>query len=259
MTVHVRVMVVMSLNFLVSLLLLMGVGRMATKPVNYLRIVFGAAIAGLYGGICMSGPFHFLGQTVWRLLSMGLTVSVAFGFGRSSLRRGVLYILLQMALTGIAAGMAKGGLWAAIMAGGMVCVMVTVLILDRPGGGSYVPVELQHRGNCLHLTALRDTGNTLRDPVTGQQVLVVGAEVAGELTGLTPQQLRKPIEAIQEVEVPGLRLIPYRTIDRAGGMLLAIRVADVKIGNWKGSSLVAFAPERLDEDGRYQALTGGAA
>lgn len=256
---QIRVLVVMALNFLVTLLLLLGVGRMTPEPVNYLRIAFGAVVAGMYGGICMYGAFSFLGQTLWRLLSMGVTVCVAFGFGRSSLRRGVFYILLQMALTGISAGMARGGLWSAVVTGGMVCVMVFVLILDRPGVVSYVPVELRHRGNRLLLTALRDTGNTLRDPVTGQQVLVVGAEVAGKLTGLTPQQLRSPIEAIQEVDVPGLRLIPYRTIDRTGGMLLAIRVADVKIGNWKGSSLVAFAPEKLDENGRYQALTGGAA
>ena len=32
---------------------------------------------------------------------------------------------------------------------------------------------------------------------------------------------------------------------------------NVKIGNWQGSTLVAFAPESLSAEGAYQALTGG--
>ena len=109
----------------------------------------------------------------------------------------------------------------------------------------------------MRLTALQDTGNSLIDPLTGRSVLVVGADVAKKLLGLTREQLSMPAEAIVSAGVPGLRLIPYRTVGQAGGMLLGLRLQDVKIGHWKGSSLVAFAPEGLSEEGAYQALTGG--
>jgi stage II sporulation protein GA (sporulation sigma-E factor processing peptidase) len=105
------------------------------------------------------------------------------------------------------------------------------------------------------LTALQDTGNTLRDPITGRQVLVVGADVAQKLTGLTVQQLKKPVENVGLL--PGLRLIPYRAVGQEAGLLLALKLPQVKIGTWQGNSLVAFAPEGLSPDGAYQALTGG--
>ena len=105
--------------------------------------------------------------------------------------------------------------------------------------------------------ALRDTGNTLRDPITGGEVLVIGADAAGELTGLTQAQLRNPIDSLGTI--PGLRLIPYHSIGNEGGFLLALKLQNVKIGSWKGSSLVAFAPEGLNLEGTYQALTGGVA
>ena len=110
----------------------------------------------------------------------------------------------------------------------------------------------------MRMTALQDTGNTLCDPVTGRPVLVVGVEIAQQLTGLTQQQLRCPVEAIAEAPLPGLRLIPYRAVGQPSGLLLALRLQDVRIGNWKGSSLVAFAPDGLSREGAYQALTGGA-
>ena len=126
---------------------------------------------------------------------------------------------------------------------------------DRRTG--IVPVELSYGGRTARITALRDTGNTLLDPLTGRQVLVVGADVAELLMGLTPRELRYPVDTMTKKRIPGLRLIPYHTIDNPGGMLLGLWVEKVKIGKQKGGALVALAPEKLCEDGRFQALTGG--
>ena len=116
-------------------------------------------------------------------------------------------------------------------------------------------MELNYGDQKVKLTALQDTGNTLRDPVTGNSVLVVAGTVAQRLLGLTESQLRNPVESVGTV--PGLRLISYRAVGQPGGMLLALRLPQVKIGKWQGSSLVAFAPDGLSVDGSYQALTGG--
>ena len=96
----------------------------------------------------------------------------------------------------------------------------------------------------VQLTALRDTGNQLHDPISGKPVLVIGTEAACELTGLSATQLRTPLQTIQTF--PGLRLIPYRSVGNDGGFLLAKRFADVTIGERKQSALVAFAAETND-------------
>ena len=88
-------------------------------------------------------------------------------------------------------------------------------------------------------------------------MLVIAGEVAQKLTGLTGSQLRSPLETLAARPMPGLRLIPYRAVGQKGGMLLALRFSDVKIGSRVRSAVVAFAPEGLGSGDRYQALTGG--
>ena len=119
-------------------------------------------------------------------------------------------------------------------------------------GRDLIPVELTYGAQTVRLTALRDTGNSLRDPITGKPVLIVGADIAEKLTGLSPAALRDPVRTMGSL--PGLRLIPYRTVGNTG-FLLALRIPSVKIGNRQGSALVAFSPHILGSG--YQALTGG--
>ena len=88
-------------------------------------------------------------------------------------------------------------------------------------------------------------------------MLIISADVASRLTGLTQTQLRNPMETLVLPPISGLRLIPYRSVGNAGGFLLAKRFADVTIGEKKQSALVAFASEGLGKGEIYQALTGG--
>ena len=246
------------LNFLIDFLLLLGTNRLAGFPPGAGRAALAAGVGSVYAACCLIPGFHFLGNFLWRLVSLTLMSVIAFGCRRIALRRCVLFVLLSMALGGAALGIGKGGFWGLVAAAAGVSLMCALGFRGKAGGTGYVPVELRYAGKKVCLTGLRDTGNTLRDPVTGQQVLVTGAEVARELTGLTPQQLRNPVETLTSAAVPGLRLIPYRAVGQKGGMLLAMRFPDVKVGNWRGSSIVAFAPEGLGKDGAYQVLTGGA-
>lgn len=246
--------VVILLNFLVDFLLLLGVDRLCGYPARPGRAALGAAFGGIYAGICLLPGFSFLGNTLWRTVSLAGMSCIAFGLTKSALRRGAVFTLLSMALGGAALGLTARGFWAITAAAGCICVLCAIGFRGKLAGHSYVPVELSYGGRRVKLTALQDTGNTLRDPITGGQVLVVGADVAQRLTGLTVAQLQKPAENIGSL--PGLRLIPYRAVGQNSGLLLALRLPCV-IGTWKGNSLVAFAPEGLSPDGAYQALTGG--
>ena len=250
--------VVILLNFLVDLLLLLGTNRLAGFPHAWGRTVLSAGLGGIYGGACLLPGFHFLGNTLWRLISLALMGVIAFGCNRSALRRSILFALLSMALGGIALGLGSGSFLALIASAALVCIMCVTGFRGRPGSREYTPVELHYGERSVKLLALQDTGNTLCDPVTGQSVLIVGADVAQALLGLSKQQLLCPVETLTAGVLPGLRLMPYRAVGQPGGMLLAMRLT-AQIGNKRGSTLVAFAPEGLDREGTYQALTGGAA
>ena len=255
MTVYMDVVVL--LNFLVDLLLLLGTNRLCGYPPSWGRAALAAGVGGGYAGLCLLPAVHFLGNALWRTVSLGILSCIAFGISKSAVRRGVVFVLLSMALGGISMGIGNGGFWAVLAAAAGVCILCAVGFREKIGSVCYVPVELSYGGKRVRLTALQDTGNALRDPVTGRQVLVVGADIAWKLVGLTQQQLRAPVQTVTQAQVPGLRLIPYHTVGQPAALLLALRMRDVRIGKWTGSSLVAFAPDGLSREGAYQAVTGG--
>lgn len=248
---------VVLLNFLVDFLLLLGTNRLAGFPAGLGRSAAAAGLGGLYAGGCLLPGFQFLGGSLWRLVSLAGMGAVAFGWNRSALRRCGVFALLSMALGGMALWVGRGDFFRLLLAAGLTWLLCRAAFGGRVGGRSYVPIRIGAGAQALRLTALVDSGNTLRDPVTGEDVVIVGPEIAGKLTGLTQEQLATPLETLAARPVPGLRLIPYRTVGQGEGMLLALRFPDVTVAECRGSRLVAFAPAALGEGTMYQALTGG--
>lgn len=237
------------LNFLVNLFLLIGTNQMAGCSPNMKKAVCAAAVGGLYAAVCLR--YSILGNLLFRLGSIALMNRI--GFGRCFGGRGVLFLLQQLAISGIAAGMQSGGIFSVLLGAAGVCLVCMCGLF----GKRQISVKLTYGDRHICVDALRDTGNTLKDPLTGRPVLVLGADAAEKLTGLTPQQLRCPVETMGVL--PGLRLIPYHTIDKAQGMMLGLWIKEATVGRQKGGVLVALAPEALSKDGSVQALTGGAA
>ncbi len=246
---------VMLLNFLVDFLLILAASRLAGHPPGYGRAGVAAWLGGIYGGVCLLPRCAFLAGHVGRLASLCVMSWVAFGWNAGTLRRGLLFCLLSVAINGTALGIGSGKLWAAPVAAVGIWLLC-FLGFPNSGGTTYVPVTIRHSGRTVRFTALRDTGNTLRDPVTGQGVIIAGAQVAQSLTGLNREELTHPVETVSAGKHPGLRLIPYRTVGNSG-MLLAMRFEHVQAGKRCGSCLVAFAPQRIGVGSEYQALTGG--
>lgn len=243
--------VLMVLNFLVDLLLLIATNRLSGYPPGIKRAVLAALLGGIYGGVCMLPGFRFLAGTLWRIVSLALMAGIAFGFCKESLHRCVLFVLLSMSLGGVAVGLESGSFPALVLAALGVCLMCVFGLRGRLGA-EYVQVCIGD----VRLTALRDTGNTLTDPLTGQQILVVSANVGMRLLGLSPAELADPVKAVGRVS--GLRLVPFHAVGCSGGVLPVKRFDNVQIGSWSGSCLVAFAPNELGQGKHYEALTGGA-
>ena len=255
MTVYVDV--VMLLNFLVDFFLLLGTNRICGCPTAMGRTLGAGALGGIYGGVCLVPGFTFLGNLLWRIIILGIMCWIAFGWRRSALRRGALFLFMTMALGGIAQGMYGSGILGLIGAAVGLFLLCAVGFRGKITGGQQVPVVLRKGRQVCRLVALRDTGNTLKDPITGENVLVVGSEIAWELLGLTRQQLQTPLETMATGNIPGLRLIPYRSVGCSTGMLLAARMDEVTVDGQPSGKLVAFAPQAIGEAETYQALAGG--
>ena len=249
---------VMILNFLVDFLLLLGTNRISGFPLAAPRCALGALLGSVYSGACLLPGFRFLGNLLWRLVSLMLMGAAAFGYGLSAVKRGGTFLLLSMALGGIALSIGRNDFGTLILASVFCFLLCRLCFGSTVGGREYVPITLTYGDKTASIIALRDSGNTLRDPITGQQVLVVSGEVGQRLTGLTLEQMRCPLETLAQRPVPGLRLIPYRAVGQQGSFLLGLKMEKVKVDQRVTEAVVAFAAEGLGRGDMYQALTGGA-
>lgn len=245
------------LNFVVDFLLLISTNRLVGFPQRWGKLFSASLLGAMYGAVCMIPTMRFLGNSLWRMVFLLLIGVTAFGFSVAAIRKCVLFAMMNMALGGIAMGLNAGGFLEIVSLCLMLCVLCYIGFRGNAGAKEYVNVTLRHNDNTVELTALQDTGNTLRDPITGQSVMILSADIAKALLGLTEKQLRNPVDTMAEGKVGGLRLLPYHTIGNSSDFLLAKRMEHVKIGNWQGSCIVAFSAEKLDREGLYQALTGG--
>lgn len=248
---------VMGLNFAVDFLLLLGTNSLAGFPPGVRRNLWASALGAVYGAGCLLPGMGFLGNSFWRLVFLALMGAVAFGLGKDAWKRTGIFILLSMALGGMALGLNQRGIPSLLLAAAGVWWLSRMAFGNRIGGREYVEVTVREGERTASAVALRDTGNTLSDPITGEQVLILGPEAAKKLLGLEEAELLAPLEAMLSHPGKGYRLIPYRAVGRGGSMLLAKKFSQIQIGDVQRSGIVAFAPERIGVGQMYQALVGG--
>ena len=246
------------LNFFVDFLLILGTNRLTGFPTDCGRSAAAAVLGGIYGGICLLPEFSFLGNMLWRAISLGLIAWIAFGWNLSTLQRSGVFVLLSMALGGIVTGMGRMSIGMLLLSVLLMWLLCRIGFRGSTGNREYIPVRLCWEDRQMNIIALKDTGNTLCDPLTGEQVLVAGSDVGEKLLGLTAHQLLHPAETLASGIIPGLRLIPYHAVGQPGSMLLAVRFRNAQIGKRKAQPLVAFAPQEIARGEMYQMLAGGA-
>ena len=159
---------------------------------------------------------------------------------------------------------AVSGLGLLLLAGILYALCYTVFACTVQHGGEIRTLRLRLGGRSVQVRALHDTGCTLRDPMTGERVLVAEAGVLQALlpeAGVTPQALADPAALLLRLKTrdPALpaRLLSYRSVGTQAGLLLCLRCeAQDGPGEMK-RCLAAFSPTPVSDGGSYHALIGG--
>ncbi|BDZ78983.1 MULTISPECIES: sigma-E processing peptidase SpoIIGA [Claveliimonas] len=105
-------------------------------------------------------------------------------------------------------------------------------------------VELYVNGRCVTVPALIDTGNTLRDKLTGKPVNIIESQTAEELFGK---------------EIPeGIRYISYHTIGRKNAVMPVAVLDSLRIAGenekWVDKPMVGISEEKISSDGEYRMI-----
>lgn len=268
------------LNFGVDALLLSAARRLSRSGRSRLRTLLAAALGALYAAALFALPWAWLGHPLTRVALAVLMACICTGrSGRTGALLGLFLMLslslaggvLLLTLTGVGRMSSAAGVPVSLSdtqllllcAAGEYLLCSTVCALTRRNGSATVPVLLRCQGRTVLLRALVDSGNLLRDPLTGKPVLVVSREAAA---GLFPPDLRPTDEDLRRAEAlctrltrdwePGrVRLLPYHAVGSAQGLLLAVRVDRMEVGGKRyDNRLAAISPDGFT--GGVQAIIG---
>lgn len=197
-----------------------------------IRLLGGAAIGSVLYCICivMRIPLDLF----WIKITVGIIIGVMtnlVAFMPIHMSRMPMLVLMQCMLSFCLSGLlqllpmdARAG-YLMLSASGAVIFLCLFSIKVKKNiqerlrqENSICRIKLCHNGKCLETNALIDTGNHLKDPFTGEAVIIIQKSVADKL-----------LEADDVARQTGYRMIPYESIGKSDGILEAFRLEQLAI------------------------------
>ena len=134
----------------------------------------------------------------------------------------------------------------------------------------YKNVKIEIDGKQIKINAMLDTGNMLKDPITGSPVIVVEKSILYEILPrelldniekILEGDLNKISENIKEKYIKRLKFIPFTSLGRQNGMLVGIKPNYIEIVEEQNISkrkdiIIGIYEKSLTKDGRYKDLMG---
>jgi len=282
-------------NFLMNYLILWATARIGRVERGWARLLTGAALGALYSLVIFLPVPNFWSAPVFKVLASIAVAGAVFiplpplkfvmclgafylasfalggavlgavylwGSGVTASKWGVAEVIDKNFFRGIAFG---SGVFVA-------AVRVAAALAKRGDWERWwgMPVLIRFGGGSVKTRAFLDTGNSLRDPLTGRPVVIVEYGVLKPILPLDVQHYFEKVESegIWEVlsRLGGERkarftAIPFRSLGQARGVLLGFWPDEVwavyggrclRVKN----VLVGVCREKLDPAGSYRALVG---
>jgi stage II sporulation protein GA (sporulation sigma-E factor processing peptidase) len=268
------------LNLTVDYLLLLASARITGEVISRPRLALGALVGGAYAAAIFLPGWQWLAHPLCKLAAAVLMVLLGFWKSRKLLRVLLVFFCASAALGGVVLALqllGTGGLTLEngvlytgfdlrlLLVTAIVCYGALSCIFRRAArhshrGGELTDARLFFGEKSLCLSVLLDTGNTLTEPMNNRPVMVAEAQAIAPLlpSGIDPAD---PVSSMARLAGDDMgrrfRLLPYRAVGVAHGLLLAVRTDKVVLGDRELKGLlVALSPTPVSDGGGYQALMG---
>lgn len=223
--------------------------RLSGLPVRHLRALAASVLGGVYAVFAAIPVYDFLTAFLAKCMVSLLMVRLAFGWDPYFLRHYLLFLISSCTLSGASVGAAAilrqtESPWVIFFFSGLFCAFALAVVFRRSGDPRRAARLLDATIVCgqrqVTVSLLRDTGNTLRDPVTGQVLCVVW---------------RKALEPLGEQMY---RKIPFQSLGQPAGELQYFLCDSLTIcGETWHDYPIGVSPHPLSDGGGYVGLWGG--
>lgn len=261
------------------------------KP-SIIRILISGAIGSLYVMIIYVTQFKIYESIITKIILSVIMVYIAFN--PQNIKKLCKQILIFYLTSFIFGGVAlyliyfikpqnvliKNGLFAgkyvlkvilfgAIVAFVIIKLSIKIIKTKIQPKDMYCKVKLKINGKEIQTTAMIDTGNLVREPITNIPVIIVESslmydilpkEIINNLENILKGNFDDIPEEIRNTYIAKLRWIPYKSLGKENGMLLGIKVDGIEVEKEEihkvQNVIVGIYDKSLTKRGEYRALVG---
>lgn len=274
-----------------SIILYAAAIMLKIKP-SIIRILISGTIGSLYAMIIYVTQFKIYESIITKIILSVIMVYIAFN--PQNIKKLCKQILIFYLTSFIFGGVAlyliyfikpqnvliKNGLFAgkyvlkvilfgAIVAFVIIKLSIKIIKTKIQPKDMYCKVKLKINGKEIQTTAMIDTGNLVREPITNIPVIIVESslmydilpkEIINNLENILGGNFDDIPEEIRNIYIPKLRWIPYKSLGKENGMLLGIKIDGMEVEKEEihkvQNVIVGIYDKSLTKRGEYRALVG---
>lgn len=291
MTIYMDIIIVE--NLIMNYIILYATGLIAKSKISYLRIFFASLIGAMYVVSQYLLKLNVYSNGLIKILLSIIIVFVAFNpqSVKNMCKQLILFYLTTFTFGGVATyliyvlkpqniiirnGMYVGTYVLKVVFIGAILGTIILIISFKFAKNKITKkdmickVKIKLNGKETILNTMVDTGNMLKEPITGNPVVVVEKMV---LYDLMPKEILNNIESIlggdfekipediKKEYIPRLKIIPFSSLGKQNGMLIGIKPEKLEVINEqseeeRNSAIIGIYSKSLTKRGEYNALIG---
>lgn len=291
MTIYIDIVLIE--NLIMNFIILLATGIVLKEKIKTVRLLLASLLGAIYSVVSYMSILEIYSNIILKIILSIVIVYVAFNpQTMKKMWKDILIFYLTSFVFGGAAFaliyivkpqdiLMKNGLFlgtyplktivlGAIVAFIIIITAFTIVRTKITKKDMFCKVEIQINGKKIETTAMLDTGNLLKEPITNTPVIVVehtllydciSKEILNHLDELLGGEFNNIPEKIKEEYMAKLKFIPFSSLGKQNGMLLGIKADSVIIKDGekeeqKDNIIVGIYNKSLTKMGEYRALLG---
>lgn len=290
MTIYIDIVLIE--NVIMNYIILFATAIVLKIKIKHIRIFIASLLGAIYSVITYMGILKLYSSIVMKILLSILIVYIAFN--PQSLKKMwknlLIFYLTSFVFGGVAFALIyilkpqdilmKNGLFLGtyplktVLLGAIISFLVILvafkIIKDKFSKKDlFCDLEIKINNKIVKTTAIIDTGNCLKDPITNNPVVVIEhtllyecipKQILNNLDNIIGGDFEGIPQEIKETYISKLKLIPYSSLGKQNGILLGIKPEYVKISTEENeriiNAIIGIYNKSLTKIGEYRALIG---
>ncbi|MBR3003245.1 MAG: sigma-E processing peptidase SpoIIGA [Clostridia bacterium] len=291
MTIYIDIVLIE--NQIMNYIILLATGIVLKIRIKHLRLILGSLIGAIYTILTYIITIQIYSNFFLKLVLSVVIIYIAFypQNVKQMWKQVIVFYLVSFVFGGAAFALIyiikpqdilmKNGLFlgtyplktvilSAIVAFAIIVVTFKIVKSKISKKDMYKEIIVSIEGKEVEVRTMIDTGNLLKEPITGKPVIVVEhtclynvlpKEILNNLDKILGGDFSNVNDEIKNKYITKLKFIPFSSLGKQNGMLLGItpeyiKIIDEQEAIKKTNVIVGIYSKSLTKDGKYRALIG---